>query len=152
MYIHNYQIHNVLNAYRKQLSQKTMPERVDSAEETQQKNAQPKISIEGQRQSLFDKISAQIVERLIQSGPETHAEAFGADLATDRDCSLKAGGPPSRRDTRQETTFKYTVIDRDNRKFTHALPVRPMGLPAAGIPSQGTAEQDKNRSTGLTGV
>lgn len=117
MYIHGYQIHNVLNVYRKQLSH-TPKANDNSNARTSGTKDQIEISSNGHRQSLIDKISTEIVERITQTGPENQFEKVLAGQLTYT--SDQSAGMPT--DTAPD--FKYTVIDENNRKITNSLPIR----------------------------
>ena len=64
MHIHSYQIHNVLNVYRRQLSQGTARKTIDNPERNRAVQDTIKTSNHGQRQSLLEKISSEIVQRI----------------------------------------------------------------------------------------
>jgi hypothetical protein len=123
MYIHSYQIHNVLNEYRKQLSRGP----TDKGK-LQKATAAPKdrviISDNGQRQSIIDQVSAEIVERIkhanIQKADKDLVE--GKRDFSDRDRADFA---------KKETEFTYTLIDEFNRKVTNSLPIQDLN-PLAG--------------------
>ncbi len=121
MYIHSYQIHNVLNVYRKQLSHGPG---ANSSHNTQTSAAKDRIKIseDGQRQSIMDKISTEIVERITQTGPENQFEKLLADQLSDN--SQQSHGVPAD----ASSDFKYTVIDEHNRKITNSLPIRGFSL------------------------
>ncbi len=135
MYIPSYQIHNVLNVYRKQLSQGPAASKAKpAAPRTPQDRIQ--ISSAGQRQSIIDKISSEIVDRIAQQGPEAR---FGSVLAD----KLERPVPETSANRHNgDSDFSYTVIDEHNRKITNTLPVRnfsPMSsLPADGSKAEGS--------------
>lgn len=118
MYIHSYQIHNVLNVYRKQLSQgpsvksqkhPPVPHNGDRVE----------LTNNGQRQSIIDQVSAEIVDRIAQVGPQ---KLFEEALAQHMERT------PGREDSRgykykKEAEFTYTTIDENDDKITNTLPV-----------------------------
>ena len=115
MYIHNYQIHNVLNEYRKQLSQ-------GSAERIKRPLsavAQDRVMLSGtvQRQSIIDQVSADIVERI------RHANTLKSE-----DSPLEVRGQATEHQMPEngghESEFTYTLIDEYNRKITNKLPVQ----------------------------
>lgn len=117
MYIHGYQIHNVLNVYRKQLSNGTS---VNGSKGSTTAGAKDRISVseDGQRQSIMDKISSEIVARITQAGPENEVEAILAG---------RLSAKPERRQgilSNDHTAFKYTVIDEQNRKSTNTLAIQ----------------------------
>jgi hypothetical protein len=114
MHIHSYQIHNILNDYRKQL--RHWP-RGNGGKDPKSDEGLDRISIskDGQRQSIMEKISTDIVDRIMQTGPDNQ---FEAAIATRRDArpigrSVSAAG--------EAPEFKYTVIDENNRKQTNSF-------------------------------
>jgi len=117
MYIHSYQIHNVLNDYRKQLSHGPGKGGGNhpTAKETQDRIS---ISTDGQRQSIMEKISTDIVARITEGGPKNQFEAVLADrldTQASKEAVTAAGDPPE---------FRYTVIDENNRKKTNTLTIQ----------------------------
>jgi len=135
MYIHSYQIHNVLNVYRKQLSDgqgsnssKGSPEAVTKDRLT--------ISAGGQRQSIMDKISTQIVERIVQTGPKNRFEGVLADRLVHR--------PQTEAPSDRPSDFKYTVIDEKNRKFTNTLTTHGVNPQDQKSESVGEAHKGNN--------
>jgi hypothetical protein len=125
MYIRSYQIHNVLNVYRKQLSHGTGG---NSSKNLAGSNAKDRITIsaDGQRQSIMDKISTEIVERISQSGPQTQFEKVLVDQLSNK--PQQQAGMPSK----NQHDFKYTVIDENNRKITNTLTIQGFSPNASG--------------------
>lgn len=117
MYIHGYQIHNVLNVYRKQLSH---GRGINGSEGSTAAGAKDRITIseDGQRQSIMDKISSEIVARITQPGPENEFEAILPGRLSTK--PKKQQEIPSN----GHTSFKYTVIDEQNRKSTNTLTIQ----------------------------
>ncbi len=148
MYIHSYQIHNVLNVYRKQLSQGTPPKGADGTAKAPPHDDRINISNEGQRQFLFDKISTEIVERITQFGPETQFEGVLADQMAGADGNPAKTSTQQEEDrVRQESAFTYTIIDEYNKKLTNTLSVRPFGLPTEAAESMGAEEREGDTNT-----
>jgi hypothetical protein len=122
MHIHSYQIHNVLDDYRKQLSHW---QRGNGGKRPKSNEALDRISIskDGQRQSIMEKISEDIVARITEAGPDNRFEAaLATRLATEpigRSASAVEEAPE----------FKYTVIDENNRKQTNSLSIRQFNPP-----------------------
>lgn len=118
MYIHNYQIHNVLNVYRKQLSQGP------GAKADKQAPAPPaadrvQIFGSGQRQSLIDQVSAEIVDRIAKAGPQKRFDRMLGDrMANDPNQGSRAN--------KGETEFAYTAIDESNRKIYNTLRIEKL--------------------------
>ena len=117
MYIHGYQIYNVLNVYRKQLSHGPG---ANGSKDSTAAAAKDRISIseDGQRQSIMDQISSEIVARITQAGPENGFEGILAGRLSTK--PKKQQEIPSN----GHTAFKYTVIDEQNRKSTHTLTIQ----------------------------
>jgi hypothetical protein len=117
MYIHSYQIHNVLNDYRKQLSHGP---RSNGGKQPTVNETRDRISIskDGQRQSIMDKISSDIVARITNAGPDNQFEAaLAAQLS-----AKPVGGNAETTDGPPE--FRYTVIDENNQKQTNTLTIQ----------------------------
>jgi hypothetical protein len=114
MHIHSYQIHNILNDYRKQL--RHWP-RGNGSKNPRSDEGLDRISIskDGQRQSIMEKISADIVDRITQAGPDNR---FETAIATRHD-AMPIGRRVSAAGEAPE--FKYTVIDENNRKQTNSF-------------------------------
>lgn len=116
MYIPTYQIQNVLNVYRRQLSQMPAAGTQNQARDSQS-NDRVAISRNGQRQSIIDQVSAEIVDRIAQAGPQTRfEEALAEQLKSDH-------GRMANRPIRKEVEFTYSVIDENNNKVTNTLPI-----------------------------
>lgn len=115
MYIHSYQIHNVLNVYRRQLSQSSGNGAVNPSAPT---NDRVEFNRADHRQSLIDKVSAEIVDRMAQVGPQKRfEEALARQLER----------LPDRGETKtpsREGEFSYNTIDGNNRKTSNTLPVK----------------------------
>ena len=137
MYIPSYQIHNVLNVYRKQLSQGPGEAKVkpDAPHPLQDRI---NISSDGQRQSIIDRISSEIVDRIAQVGPETRfdhvlADEFARQVVEQNESTGQ-----------QDVEFSYTVIDEHNQKVTNRLPIQQLS-PLAPLPgAAGEPENDDN--------
>ena len=117
MYIHSYQIHNVLNDYRKQLSHgpRNGGGKHPAANEFRDRIS---ISTDGQRRSIMEKISSDIVARITEGGPQNQFEVALADRLSDqtaREGISASNDPPE---------FKYTEIDEHNRKRTNTLTIQ----------------------------
>ncbi len=137
MYIHSYQIHNVLNDYRKQLSHGPQNKggRRTAAGEHRDRIS---ISTDGQRQAIMDKISSDIIARFTEGDPKNRFEA----VITDR---LASGNTRSQvAATGNAPDFKYTVIDEQNRKKTNTLTVQGFNPSCHG--AQSTAGNDNGHN------
>jgi hypothetical protein len=109
MYIHRYQIHNVLDVYRKQLS--TGPAAAINRG-TQAVSVHVEIS-RGHRRYLMDRLSAEIVERISRAEGEK-SEAV-QELSSFQNMAQD-----------KKTDFTYTAIDENNRKISNTLPIEKL--------------------------
>lgn len=119
MYIHSYQIHNVLNVYRKQLSQgpDTQMSRAASKAPTHDR---VELSAKAQRQTLIDQVSTEIVDRIAQHSPPNQFEEI-------INRQLDRGHPEAALNSeKREVQFTYTTIDENDRKTTNSLPLRSL--------------------------
>ena len=151
MHIHSYQIHNVLNVYRKQLSQGTAQRISGTFGKKQQNHDRIDISVKGQRQTLFDKISSEIVERITRFEPGTEFEAVLADqtdktggAADYKDAKIEANGA-----SQHDSAFTYTLIDEYNQKITQTLPIRQFSSPTEDMESMIEAQKDNDTNSEL---
>jgi hypothetical protein len=117
MYIPSYQIHNVLDVYRKQLSQGS---RIDSRRRepavTGSEHAGPPE--EGSRQAIIDRVAAEIVDRIVNDGiPDRIA---GAPAPADDKAALH-------RPQKKDVEFTYTTIDANDRKIIQTLSLNKIG-------------------------
>ncbi len=116
MYIHSYQINNVLNTYRKQLSQGSG----SSGRETAPapiKGDRVELSTDHQRQAIIDHVSAEIVDRIARN--RTQKETGELKNKGIEPIPAEKYTPASKK----ETEFTFSVIDENDRKSTNTLPV-----------------------------
>jgi hypothetical protein len=119
MYIHSYQIHNVLNAYRKQLCQNPSTGGPRQPAETKTDD-RINISPESQKPKIVDDISTQIIDRITKFSPRSKFDQVLADrLSQFQD----AHAPHPDRNKASAIDFTYTEIDELNRKTTNTLKV-----------------------------
>jgi hypothetical protein len=114
MYIHAYQIDNVLNVYRKQLSQKTKVKAHDTTPAPSTLD-RVKLSHESQRQSIIDQVSADIVQRVSQYVQENRFEEVLESVKESRNDQQQDSSQ------KKEAEFSYTLIDENNYKRTNTL-------------------------------
>lgn len=146
MHIHSYQIHNVLNVYRKQLSRGTT---WNLSGETDGNNAdqdRSNLSDHGQRQSLFEKISSEIVQRITQFGPDIEIEAAFSGQSADTRERVRDKTDPS---SGKNPVFSYTMIDNNNQKTTHNFSIRQLNYSGEKVKSLITAPSDSKSDSGL---
>ena len=117
MLVSSYQIHNVLNAYSKQLSQdRSAPKQ--TAANKKQLSDQIQLSPEGKRRATIEKVAKNILSKIT---------GYGADGQIKDDEPSISGGheqPAIESDNKKETAFVFNVIDDLNQKTTTALSVK----------------------------
>jgi hypothetical protein len=116
MYIPNYQMHNVLNGYSKQLSQNKMAGNT----EIQLKKPltdQIKLSLEGKRKETIEKVAKEIFDKISRLGIQKESEQIALGLSQN--------GPENtvELDNQKENEFTFNVIDDVNSKKTNTLSV-----------------------------
>lgn len=116
MDIHSYQIHNVLNVYRRQLSQSKTA--APTAHQSDFKAELDKVTLSqgDQRESVIERVSSNIIDRIRNYGETTPGPESPAPEGRLPQQAL----PPATHKTRQ---FFFNTLDQDNRKVTHAMPV-----------------------------
>lgn len=135
MYIQSYQIHNVLNVYRKQLSAGNDAKKGE-APQTAPKGDTVELTARFHRQSLIDQVSAEIVDRIAQGGSQ---KRFEDAIASEWQRTAVAG---KKRGDRREAAFTYSVIDENDRKTTNTLPVENFS-PLTGREALKSREEDE---------
>jgi hypothetical protein len=114
--IHSYQIHNVLNVYRRRLSQGK------TAAPTSQQNAfkaeLDRVTLSGgdSRESVFERVSSTILDRIRNYGEAVPGPESPSPEGTPRQYP-QASAPGKGRQ------FFFNTLDQDNRKVTNAMPV-----------------------------
>ncbi len=144
MIIHIYQIQNVLNAYRKQLSQNSV--NGPSQRPAPQFGDRINITAEGQKTKLLDDISTQIIDRMTKFGPKSEF-----DEALPDQLSRYNGENESRHADKDAPAidFTYTTIDERNHKSTSTLDIKqisplshPIEPPSAGVMEMALRPED----------
>jgi hypothetical protein len=115
MQIPSHQIHNVLKVYSKQLSQARISER-NKALVPEGTVDKINISAMGKRQSIIDKVAADIVSRITQSGPQDPVDQEILGKLED-----EIGESIDFKQNRNE--FVFNVISGDNKKTTSTVQV-----------------------------
>jgi hypothetical protein len=123
MYIHTYQINNVLNAYRKQLSQNSA--KGPAEQPAHHSDDQIHLSAKAQKPKIVDDISSQIIDRMTKYSPKSE---FGKALS-DQLSRLNGETPPRHAGNGAPgIDFTYTKIDERNHKTTSKLKIQQSGL------------------------
>ena len=111
MHISNYQMHNVLNVYTKQLSQtgsanksktefrKTLTDEID-------------LSPEGRRKATMEKVSDEIFNKISELGSKVTADSY------EHKSSIDQSTPTIESEESNDNEFVFNVIDKVNRKKT----------------------------------
>ena len=116
MTVSTYQVHNVLRAYGKQLSQSRRLPHKKGIEEPKRAD-RISISAQARRKAVIEKVTSDIINRIIHGGPGDHMEQevfkqledeYGNGL-----CVEKGGS---------ELVFK--VIDKENGEVTKTLSIK----------------------------
>ena len=137
MHITNYQMHNVLKVYTNHLSK----DKTDtSGRPTLRKpnSDRVRISAEGKRQNLIDRVAADIVARITKEG-------IGDDAAPAKETASNYSKPPNR-----NTQFEYNVMQGGSGKETNKLSVENAGFlirrieELAGGPDSGHTDMTLN--------
>jgi len=109
MQVPSHQIHNVLKVYSKHLSQARALERMKAFSQ-QPGETRINLSAGGKRQAIIEKVAADIVERITQSGPRDKVDQEIVDKLED-----ELGQSILRN---QDSEFVFNVIGKDNEKTT----------------------------------
>ena len=144
MYIHSYQIHNVLNVYRQQLSRGTTRNATGDPDKGKASQDRIDISDRMQRQTIFEKISSEIVQRITQFDPDTDMEV-DSYLQSDHTSGRMRDMTEAPDD--KSTIFSYTLIDTNNQKTTHNLSIQQLTYSTEKIKALTTAPSDGNSFT-----
>lgn len=121
MYIQSYQIHNVLNEYRKRLSQVPLGNTDREAGTESLLSDKVQLSEAGHRQAIIDQVSAKIVERITTFGPQNQ---FEENLST----HMQRSDEKSRESQIiNGFGFTYTAIDENNCKLTQTFTMDSTG-------------------------
>lgn len=118
MQIPSYQISNVIKVYSKQLSQSRMLNRQDNSGAVQNKPLDTiKISAEGKRQTLINKVSDEVFSRITKYGPQDSAEQ-GIVNKLNKEIKKNQNGS-----TEKDNKFVFNFISDDNEKVTNAISI-----------------------------
>jgi hypothetical protein len=115
MNITTYQVHNVLKAYTRQLSQsKRLPHNKGAAE--QRRADRISISVQARRKAIIDNVTSDIVNRIIREGPceEMEQEAF-KQLENEYGNSLSVNN--------EDSKLVFKVIDKEKGEVTKTLSI-----------------------------
>lgn len=117
MYIQSYQIHNVLEVYRKQLS-RISGQNAPPLPSGSSVRDRVEFSGNGQRQALIDQVATEIVDHIAQNGPQNR---FEETLLRNMD---RPRGKELIRSAAGDFEFTYMTIDENDQKTINSLPIR----------------------------
>jgi len=116
MFVPSYQMHNVLNVFRKQLRHNIIS---DKKKITPEKLRAEQVSLapEVKRQATIEKVSNDIIEKITRFGSQTRSDQEPTERAKEGVEKENAAGDA------KETTFVFNVIDTINQKTRNTLSV-----------------------------
>ncbi len=114
MYIQSYQIHNVLNVYRRQLSQ-GKSEHSQNTKIPENKSDAVTISAEGRNQSIMEKVTANVLKKITNILPDKDFDQRMIGQAQQEKSEMVR--------VRKENTFTFNTIDKNNLKETRSIAV-----------------------------
>jgi hypothetical protein len=117
MFVSSYQVHNVLNAYSKQLSQDRSAQKL-KPENKKQPLDQINLSTEGKRRTTIEKVAQDILSKISNYGSKEEIKT------PEQDPSRENAKSKFESDNKKETAFVFNVIDDLNNKTTTALSVK----------------------------
>ena len=121
MHISNYQIHNVLNVYSKQLSQNRITNK--SRSEFQKiLTDQVDLSPQEKRKATIEKVSDQILNKISELGNEVAADSHDSNISKDQ------SAPAVEEEKSKDNEFVFNVIDNINQKTTTTYSVKDINL------------------------
>lgn len=117
MQIPSYQIQNVLKLYSRQLSQGKIIARDKAFGRSQTSSDNVKLSAEGRRTAIIEKVTASIVDRITTEGPQQEQE-YKIAAQVEEELGQKINFTQ-----KKEEMFSFTTIDENNNKTTKTLSV-----------------------------
>ena len=121
MHISNYQIHNVLNVYSKQLSQNGITNKSRSEFQKILKD-QVDLSPQVKRKATIEKVSDQILNIISELGNEMAADSYESNISKDQ------SAPAVEPEKSNDNEFVFNVIDKINQKKTTTYSVKDINL------------------------
>ncbi len=112
MYIQSYQIHNVLNVYRKQLEQGKQEKSHGALNTPHQKSHHVSISPEGKRQSIINKVAENVIKKITTLGPESEFKQEMEHQLNNVD------------ENPRNSEFVFNTIDKNNNKITNSFSIK----------------------------
>lgn len=139
MHIPSYQINNVIKVYSKQISQNRL---VDRQKHLGLNNSQPvdkiNLSAEGKRQTIINKVSEDILERITKHGPRDESEQEIVDRINQEIKETKV------ENVKNDSRFVFNFIGDNNQKITNTLSVEDSKLVSRRLEQLVKEAVDKN--------
>lgn len=114
MHIQSYQIHNVLNVYKRQLSQ-AKPDHTRQVGSHDLKSDAVSISAEGKNQSVMEKVAASVLKKITNVDPGSN---FSKEMIRQVQHAEN-----DRQQVQKDHSFIFNTIVGDNRKETRSIAV-----------------------------
>ncbi|WP_319404542.1 DVU0524 family FlgM-associated protein [uncultured Desulfosarcina sp.] len=114
MYIQSYQIHNVLNVYRRQLSQ-VKSDHLQQVGTHDAKSDAVTISKEGKNQTIMEKVAASVLKKITNVDPGSD---FGQEMIKQIQNTEK-----DLHGAQKDNAFVFNTIVGDNQKETRSIAI-----------------------------
>ena len=137
MFVPSYQMHNVLNVFRKQLRHNIISDKKKIAPE-KLRAEQVSLAPEVKRQATIEKVSNDIIEKITRFGSQTRSDQEPTEHAKEGVKKENAAGDA------KETTFVFNVIDTINQKTRNTLSVEDSSFLIKRLEQLSKKAGDKN--------
>ncbi|NWH05764.1 DVU0524 family FlgM-associated protein [Desulfobacter latus] len=117
MQIPSYQIQNVLKVYSRQFSQGKLLDKNKFSDANKVSADSVSISSEGKRQAIIDKVASNIVDKIINEGPNEEKDTTRITDQIQKELGKKIDF------TKGKNQFTYTSVDENNNKVVQNLSV-----------------------------
>ncbi len=114
MYIHNYQIHNVLNVYQRQLTQGVAKGKENAGSKSQ---VSSQLSYKRDRQTIIEKVASSVLEKINLLDTETQNSDKLSDVSRNPEKKQEL------MDSKKSKDFSFNMIDQNNQKITSSISV-----------------------------
>ncbi|MCW7752493.1 hypothetical protein OOT00_00675 [Desulfobotulus sp. H1] len=138
MHVPGYQIHNVLKLYSQQITRKRLADDSSPSQPLETKEDPTLLSAEGKRESMIQKITSDIVERITKDGPQDSTGTNRYPLPEEESWKTSSS---VREDSEQK--FVYNTLDDRNRKTTRSVSLKDADIVLKRL--AGTTAETQNR-------
>ncbi len=114
MYIHNYQIHNVLNVYQRQLTH-GLAKGKEKANSTSQVSSQ--LNYKRDRQTIIEKVASSILDKINLLDTESNVSDRLTNVSQDSTKKQES------MDSKKLKDFSFNMIDQNNQKVAGSISV-----------------------------